>query len=125
MTKRDVLKLERCTVGDTPIKYIEISVFMVARGNFNDERLIETRWLCLEKIKDKPFEWVDLYLGKKTASTKKIAIAYVQGAEVYFLESDADGVRAVKKNEYTHYYSDDHDDGFIISAHIEATTSKW
>lgn len=125
MTKKEIAKLDCCTVGNTPLKYIEISVFIVEKCNFNDERLIETRWLCLEEIKDKPLLWQDVYLGKNPRSVLKIAVAYVSGTDVYLLEDDGIKVRAVKKNEYTHYYSDDYDERRIISAHIEAATRSW
>ena len=41
MTENEILDLKKCVVKDTKITQINISVFIVAKACFNDERLVE------------------------------------------------------------------------------------
>lgn len=125
MNLDDAISIERCKVLRPRDKFIRISVFIVQKANFNDEFLIETRWLEIEKLKNQPLEWLDLYLGKNPNSKKEIAFAYISGGKIIFLERDSDGVRAVLKNKYTHCYSDDCGERQIISAHIDSSSTRW
>ena len=125
MTLDNAISLERCKAIRPRDKFIRISVFIVQKASFNDEFLIETRWLEIEKLKNRPLEWIDLYLGKNPNSEKEIAFAYISGGKIIFLERDKDGTRAVLKNKYTHYYSDDFGERQIISAHIDSSATRW
>ena len=125
MNLDDAILLERCKVIRPRDKFIRISVFRVQKASFNDEFLIETRWLEIERINNQPLEWLDLYLGKNPNSKKEIAFAYISGGKVIFLEREGGKVRAVLKNKYTHYYSDDYDERQIISAHIDSFATRW
>ena len=125
MNLDDAIFLERCKVINPRDKFIRISVFIVQKASFNDEFLIETRWLEIERIKNQPLEWLDLYLGKNPNSKKEIAFAYISGGKIIFLEREDSKIQAVLKNKYTHYYSDDCGERQIISAHIDSSATRW
>ena len=98
--------------------YIRVSVYLVYRGNFNDERLVETLDISIDDLKDKELVWYDLYLGKKRDNKVKISPAYLEGNELYLLQDDDGEISVVKKNGFVMYYSDDYDEKYIISTQI-------
>ncbi len=97
---------------------IHLSVYLVYRGNFNDERLIASKELSVAELEGKPLVWFDAYLDKKSGNVKKLAFVYLKNRDLYFLENDETGIKLVKKTGFSHYYSDDYDEKYIISTHI-------
>lgn len=89
---------------------------MVARGCFNDEMLVESLSLKIEDINDKPLYWFDLYLGRKADNKTKIAIAYIEGYDVYVLKDDGENVTAIKATSILS--AEDFDNNYLISTHI-------
>ncbi len=116
MNEQEILKLEKCVVKDTKKTSINISVFMVARACFNDEMLIEDLTIKVENIKDKELYWFDLFLGRKKDNKTKIAIAYIDGYDVYLLQNDGEKTEVVKANYIL--ASEDYDKSSLISTHI-------
>lgn len=116
MNSQEILKLEKCLVKDTKKKSIDISVYMVARGCFNDEMLVKDLTIKIEDISDKPLFWFDLYLGRKADNKIKMAVAYVEGYDVYLLENDGKTTTVVKANSIL--ASEDYDESYLISTHI-------
>ena len=118
MTEKQMLSLETFTVENPKTETVHVSVSLVYRGNFNDERLIESMEFQLQELAGKPLVWFDLYLGRLQNNTVKLAFAYLKGRDLYFLEDDGKRVRVIKKNAFGHYYSNDYDDAHIISTQI-------
>lgn len=110
--------LNEFKVVNSKVSYIHVSVYLVYRGNFNDERLVETLDISIDDLKDKELVWYDLYLGKKNDNKVKIAPAYLEGNELYLLQDDEGEISVVKKNGFVMYYSDDYDEKYIISTQI-------
>ena len=110
--------LNEFKVVNSKVSYIHVSVYLVYRGNFNDERLVETLDISIDDLKDKELVWYDLYLGKKNDNKVKIAPAYLEGNELYLLQDDDGEISVVKKNGFVMYYSDDYDEKYIISTQI-------
>lgn len=117
MTENEILKLEKCVVKDTKKEAINVSVYLVYRGCFNDERLIEDLTIKVEDIKDKDLFWFDLFLGRKKDNKIKIAIAYIEGIDVYILQNNGEKTEVVKKN-YSIFASENYDESYLISTHI-------
>lgn len=115
---------DRFRVVNSNIGNIHFSVYMVYRGNFNDERLIESLDINVDSLKDKGLTWYDLYLNKKDDNNIKIAPVYLEGNELYFLENNNGKISVVKKNGFTKYYSDDYDDKYLISTQIYCSSKK-
>ena len=125
MTSKEIKALERALVKEPKCKYVKVSVFIVQKCNFNDEFLIDTKWLEVSSLADRPLEWFDPYLGRNPRSSLMVALACVDGDKVYFLEKTGGNVRVIKKGLYSHTYSDDYDDTKIIASHIDTTYTKW
>ena len=64
-------------------------------------------------------KWIDLYLGKLSNNDIKIAPVFLDGNDLYLLEEQSSNIKVVKKQAFTMYYSDDYDEKYIISTHIE------
>ena len=118
MKNSEIKKLDKFTVENPLFKTIHVSVYLVYRGNFNDERLIESKELSVEELVGKPLLWLDAYLGCKKDNAVKIAFVYLKNRDLYFLENDGKNVKLIKKTGFTHIYSDDYDEKYIISTHI-------
>ena len=118
MKNSEIKKLDKFTVKNPQMKTIHLSVYLVYRGNFNDERLIETKELSVEALTDKPLVWVDAYLERNKGGAVKLAFVYLENRDLYFLENDGKNVKLVKKTGFTHIYSADYDESYIISTHI-------
>ena len=118
MKLNDIKKLDRCAVENFKSEKINISVFLVYRGNFNDERLVESRSIPISEIADKPLVWLDAYLGVKADSRKRIALAYLKKQSIYLLEDSGGEITAVKKELFSCAYTDDYDEKYIIATHI-------
>ncbi len=118
MTKREIKKLNKFVVNNPQKETIHISVYLVYRGNFNDERLVESKEFSVAELADQPLVWIDAYLGKHKQSAVKIAFAYLEKNRLYFLEDDSQKIKVVEKTGFSYYYSDDYDDAYIIAAHI-------
>ena len=115
---------DRFRVVNSNVGNIHFSVYMVYRGNFNDERLIESLDINVDSLKDKELTWYDLYLNKKDDNNIKIAPVYLEGNELYFLENNNGKISVVKKNGFSKYYSDDYDDKYLISTQIYCSSKK-
>ncbi len=118
MKNSEIKKLDKFTVENPQMKRIRLSVYLVYRGNFNDERLIESKELSVEELTGKPLLWLDVYLGKHNASLVKLAFVYLKNRDLYFLQDDGKNVKLIKKTGFSYIYSDDYDENYIISTHI-------
>lgn len=118
MKLNEIKKLEVFTMENPERASVNISVNLVYRGNFNDERLIDSKKFVFADMVGKPLEWFDLYLGKFEQNTVKLAFAYVNKKNIYFLMDDGGKIKAIKKHEFSHYFSDDYDEKYIISTQI-------
>ncbi|MBO5356399.1 MAG: hypothetical protein J6A95_01400 [Clostridia bacterium] len=116
MSEQEILKLKKCVIKDTKKTSINISVFIVARACFNDERLIEDLKIRVEDIKDKDLYWFDLFLGRKKDNKTKVAVAYIEGSDVYLLQDDGEKTEVVKANYIL--ASEDYDKSSLIATHI-------
>lgn len=109
---------DKFIVNNSNKKNINISVYLVSKRSFNDERLIEANHFIVDDIKNKPLIWFDLYLGKKMKNTSKIAFLYLDDTDLYFFVDDGNDIKIAKTNNYSYIFSDDYDDSYIISTHI-------
>ena len=110
---------EKFTSINTKQKFINFSVYLVYRGNFNDEMLIADYVFDIASMNGNNLKWIDLYLGKLPNNDIKIAPVFLDGNDLYLLEEQSSNVKVVKKQAFTMYYSDDYDEKYIISTHIE------
>ncbi len=118
MTEQEILSLNKCVLSKNATRtIIHINVFHVARGCFNDERLVESLELRVEDIEGRELYWFDLYLGRKKDNKIKAAVAYIDKEYVYFLLNDEESIRVVK-NSYTVLASDDLDKSCLIATHV-------
>jgi len=116
----DILKEDRCVVADTIFTGVRVGVFLVSRTSFNDERLIESRSISLEELRDRPLQWFDPYLGKFQGSRTRIAFVRFEDDEVTFLEETEGKLYLRQKISYLSYcYTEDYDKGHIIAVHIK------
>ena len=118
MKNSEIKKLDKFTVENPQLQTIHVSVYLVYRGNFNDERLIESKELSAQALNGQPLMWLDAYLGRKKDNALKLAFVYLNDRNLYFLESDGNKTKLVKKAGFSHIYSDDYDERYIISTHI-------
>ncbi len=118
MTKEELLAQGKFLVNDPMPKAFHISVNLVYRGNFNDERLIASRSIEVEELVGKPLMWFDPYLDMLGGSTLKIAFAYLDEATLYILVDDGNDIKLVEKECYLHSFSDDYDNSYIIASSI-------
>lgn len=116
MNNQEILNFKKCVVKDTKKTSINISVFLVARACFNDEMLIEDLKIKVEDIKDKDLYWFDLYLGRKKDNKIKVAVAYIEGNDVYLLQDNGEKIESVKASYIL--ASEDYDKSSLISTHI-------
>ena len=118
MNQSEIEKLEVFTVNESRKRDINVSVFHVYRGNFNDERLIESKTFKISELEGKPLEWFDIYLGRKTDNKIKIAFVSLDENVLYFWEDDGTRRELRKRDSFTYIYSDDYDESHLIAAHI-------
>ena len=114
----EVKKQTTFLVKDTPFERIRISVYLVSRRSFNDERLIESQEIPLVELQDKPIAFRDVYLGKKAGNKTKVAFVCMEGKTLYFLEDNGEKVTVKKRTDFPYTYTDDYNEGYLISAHI-------
>ncbi len=114
----EIKKLDKFMAKNPKPKTIHVSVYLVRRGNFNDERLIESKELSMAELLGKPLVWLDAYLGRKKDNAVKLAFVYLENYDMYFLENDGKDTKLVKKTGFSHVYSDDYDESYILSTHI-------
>lgn len=116
MKENEILNLKKCVVKNTKKTAINFSVYLVARASFNDEMLVESLKLNVDDIKDKELYWFDLFLGRKKDNKIKLAVAYIDGFDVYLLQDDGEKITSFKANYIlsSEYY----DDSYLISTHI-------
>ena len=118
MNEQEILNLKKCVVAENAIKKtIDVSVYHVARGCFNDEMLIESASFNVSEIKGKDLIWFDLYLGRKSDNKIKISIAYIEKEYIHFLFDDGESVKVVK-NAYSVLACDDLNESSLIATHI-------
>ena len=113
MKNFDTFKVVNSNVG-----IIRLSVYLVYKCNFNDDRLIESLYINVDTLKDKELTWYDLYLNRKKDNNVKIAPVYLERNELYFLENNNGKISVVKKNGFAKYYCENYDDELLISIHI-------
>ena len=101
----DTFKVVNSNVG-----IIRLSVYLVYKCNFNDDRLIESLDINVDTLKDKELTWYDLYLNRKKDNNVKIAPVYLERNELYFLENNNGKISVVKKNGFAKYYCENYDD---------------
>lgn len=111
-------------VVNSNVSFIHISVYMVYRGNFNDERLIDSIDINVDELKNKYLVWYDLYLNKNDNNKIKIAPVYLEGNDLYFLEDNNRNINVVKKDSFTKCYSEDFDERYIISTQIYCSSKN-
>ena len=85
-------------VVNSNVGIIRLSVYLVYKRNFNDDRLIESLDINVDTLKDKELTSFDLYLNKKKDNNIKIAPVYLERNELYFLENNNGKISVVKKN---------------------------
>ena len=105
-------------VVNSNVGIIRLSVYLVYKCNFNDDRLIESLYINVDTLKDKELTWYDLYLNRKKDNNVKIAPVYLERNELYFLENNNGKISVVKKNGFAKYYCENYDDELLISIHI-------
>ena len=113
--------LKRCAafkVVNSKVKYVNMTVSMVNRGSFNDERLVSSLKINVDDIDGEPLVWTDLYLDKKDGNKIKIAPVYLENNELYYLKGDGKDITVVKKMGFSEYFSDDFDASHIIATEL-------
>lgn len=104
-------------------QYIQMSVWVVMKCNFNDERLIESRYFNVKDLIDKSIIWHDLYLGKSKDIVKKIAFSSLKGNKLSVFLIDGDDKKGYKLNSYD-FFVDDNDEKTLITCKISLHEKK-
>ena len=78
----EIKKLDKCVADNFKKEKINISVYLVYRGNFNDERLVESKSFSVDDLLNKPPVWFDIYLGQKEGNTIKAAFIYFNNQKI-------------------------------------------
>ncbi len=118
MKVNEIKKLDKFTVNNPAKNKINVSVLLVYRGSFNDERLVASKEFDVDALKDKPLTFFDLYLGIKKDNTVKIAFAYMENYDLYFFEDDGEKRKVIKKTGVSYCRTDDYDEKYIITVNI-------
>lgn len=105
-------------VVNSNVSIIRLSVYLVYKCNFNDDRLIQSLDINVDTLKDKELTWYDLYLNRKKDNNVKIAPVYLERNELYFLENYNGKISVVKKNGFAKYYCENYNDELLISTRI-------
>ncbi len=124
MNVNEIKKLEKTLVQGFDDKVIDISVYLVQKCNFNDERLVENYVISKQEVDNKEFKWFDLYLSRNKEG-KKIAFVYLSDNDVYFYLDDKGSNELIKLNEGSHIITDDYDENLIIACHINVFNKKY
>ncbi|MBQ9730245.1 MAG: hypothetical protein IJV80_05485 [Clostridia bacterium] len=112
----NLLQAESFTCKNARIKSVCVNVYLVNRGNFNDERLIESTSINLKELIGKPLAWFNAYLGKNKGEPVYLAPVYAEKGQLYFLKESA-GKREVKKvMNFELTFTDDYNESYIIAA---------
>lgn len=123
----DLLKLKEAKIEAPVVPYLNVSVFIVQKCNFNDEFLVEHMQIPLAELDGKPLSFFDPYMGRRKESTVKIAVAKVKGKNLYLIE-DKVGERSVFQLEPLSTdtrYTEDNDERTLISVHLSLTSQKY
>ena len=118
MRESQILKTEKFFTNAPKMDKIRISVLLVYRGNFNDERLIASREFLLSDLQDAPLVWFDLFLGKSPQNKTQIAFAGVDGSTLYLLQKKGESLTVLKKKGFSYTFTDDYDESYIIATNI-------
>lgn len=113
-------KYEKLIVNTSrEIKGFEVSLYLVSRASFNDERLIENRSFAFSVLKDKIY-YFDPFFSRLKNSNLEVAFAYLDDENFVILEKRGNDIKVIEKNIFlvSHIISEDYDDNYIISAHI-------
>ena len=103
---------------------LNISVHLVARACFNDERLIDSMVIDLSELEGNELVWIDVYLNKLAGNKIRIAPVFSCGDEMYFLEDNNGKINVVKKMLFSKYYTDNYDSNYIISAEFYCSRKR-
>ncbi len=123
----DILKLKEAKIEAPVVPYLNVSVFIVQKCNFNDEFLVEHMQIPLAELDGKPLSFFDPYMGRRKESTVKIAVAKAKGKTLYLVE-DKVGERSVFQLEPLSTdmrYTEDNDERTLISVHLSLTSYKY
>lgn len=118
MTEEQIVRLEKFAVENTNETKITVNVGIVYRGNFNDERQLDSRTFTVAELAEKPLFWFDPYLGKNRGKPIQIAFVYLTGRTLYFIEDDGTERLLRKREGYSYYYTADYDESHILSCEI-------
>ena len=118
MKLNEIKKLEKFIVNNPKKETIKISVYLVSRASFNDERLILSKTFILNNLINEDLIWFDKYLGVKKDNNEELALAYLDGYTLYLLERNEENINVIKVDALGHIFSDDYDEYHIISANI-------
>ena len=118
MKKSEIHKLEHFTALSPERDSITVSVYLVYRGSFNDERQIAAKTFKVSDLVGKPVLWIDAFLGKKPSGEKPIALAAMEKRDLYIIEKNGCRKKAAKINALSAPFTADYDDKYIISAQI-------
>ena len=121
MKLNDIEKLEKALVNGFDEKVIDLSVYLVQKCNFNDERLIASKVINKIEINDKDFKFFDMYLGK-AKSEKQIAFVYADDEKMFFITKEKEIVE-ISNGAYT--CSEDFDESLLIACHINVFDKKY
>lgn len=105
-------------VLDSRAQSINIAVYLVYRGNFNDARLIESRHIPLSQLVGKEPVWVDAYLGKGK-KCKEVAFLRLIEDELHLVDREG---KEYETLIYSLTLTDDFDEKYIISSEISLST---
>ena len=120
MTDNEILAMETFTACNHYSDKAHITVYYVARANFNDEMLVECVDIPFSELEGKPLRWIDPYFGRSKIGKTKIAFVYADSEALYVIVDDGEGKRTVRRIEkiMTEYLAEDYDKSSILSAHI-------
>ncbi len=122
----DVLKMKEVEIDAPAFTYLNVSVFIVQKCNFNDEFLVEHLQVPLSELAGKPISFFDPYMGRKKDSNVKIAVAKVAGKTLHLVEDKEGTLSSFKLGalSYDTRYTENYDERTLISVHLSLTSQK-
>ena len=123
----NVLEWKEAKIEAPAYPYLNISVYIVQKCNFNDEFLLEHMQIPLADLEGKPIAFFDPYMGRYKDSAVKIAVAMAKGKRLWLIEDKGGTLSSFELDSFGSdtRYTEDYDERTLISVHISLTSYKY
>ncbi len=123
LTDKQFEKRDKFTYNTSSCRFVKMSVWIVMKCNFNDEMLVETLYINVEDLINKPLVWYDLYLGRNKFISKKIAFSSLKNNKLTAIVDDGEIKKEYNLDSYD-FFVDDNDEKSLITCKISMHEKK-